>query len=99
VLAIAPVAAVASPEGRKNTALILGGAAVYSLVKKKPTQGLVLGAAGVYAYKRYKDAKKERKVRRAYAAGYRKASARSASGRRHVHVRNGKRTVCYRRHA
>jgi hypothetical protein len=74
---VAPVAAVASPEGRKNTALLLGGAAVYSLVKKKTTQGLVLGAAGVYAYKRYKDSKEQRKVRQAYASGVRAASYRT----------------------
>lgn len=104
VFAVAPSVAVASEKGRKNTALLLGGAAVYSLLKKKTTQGLVLGAAGVYAYKRYHDAKSERRSRRAYATGYRQASARTAGyrssytrGRRVVSYRNGRRYVTYRR--
>jgi len=94
-----PGAAVASPEGRKNTALLLGGGAVYSLLKKKTTAGLLLGAGGLYAYKRYKDARSERKARRAYASGYRVGTARTAgyrssygSGRRVVHYRNGRRS-------
>jgi len=102
--AMAPGAAVASPEGRKNTAMILGGGAVYSLLKHKTTQGLILGAGGVYAYKRYKDAKSQRKARRAYASGYRAGTARTAgyrssykSGRRVVRYRNGRRYVTYRR--
>jgi chromate transport protein ChrA len=104
VFAVAPSVAVASEKGRKNTALLLGGAAVYSLMKKKTTQGLVLGAAGVYAYKRYRDAKSARKSRHAYAAGYRRASSRTAGyrssykrGRRVVTYRNGHRYVTYRR--
>jgi uncharacterized membrane protein YebE (DUF533 family) len=102
--AFAPRAAVASEKGRKNTALLLGGAAVYSLLKKKTTQGLILGAAGVYAYKRYHDAKSDRRSRHAYAAGYRQASYRTAGyrsnynrGRRVVRYRNGHRYVTYRR--
>jgi uncharacterized membrane protein YebE (DUF533 family) len=102
--AFAPPAAVAGEKGRKNTALLLGGAAVYSLLKKKTTQGLVLGAAGVYAYKRYHDAKSDRRSRNARAAGYRQGSARTAGyrssytrGRRVVHYRNGHRYVTYRR--
>ena len=104
VLAVAPSAAVASEKGRKNTAMILGGGAVYSLLKKKTTQGLVLGAGGLYAYKRYKDAKSARKSRNAYASGYRQASARTAGyrssytrGRRVVSYRNGRRYVTYKR--
>jgi uncharacterized membrane protein YebE (DUF533 family) len=93
--AFAPVAANASPEGRKNTALLLGGGAVYALIKKKTVPGLVLGAAGLYAYKRYKDAKSEQKARRAYASGYRSASSRNS--RRVVYYKNGHRYVKYRR--
>jgi hypothetical protein len=70
-LAAAPSAVYASESGRKNTAMALGAAAIYSLLQKKTTQGLVLGAGTYYAYKRYKDAKAENRARRAYAAGYR----------------------------
>src|ERR687891_2077935 len=75
--AAAPSAVYASEKGRKNTALLLGGAAAYSLVKKKTTQGLILGAGGLYAYKKYKDKKSQNRnrvaARRAYARGYRAA--------------------------
>jgi uncharacterized membrane protein YebE (DUF533 family) len=102
--AMVPGAAVASPEGRKNTALLLGGGAVYSLLKHKTTAGLVLGAGGLYAYKRYRDAKSQQKAKRAYASGYRVGTARTAGyrssytrGKRVVHYRNGRRYVTYRR--
>jgi uncharacterized membrane protein YebE (DUF533 family) len=75
--AAAPSAVYASENGRKNTALLLGGAAAYSLLRKKTTQGLVLGAAGVYAYKRYKDKQSQNRARRAYARGYRSGRHRS----------------------
>jgi len=79
--AAAPSAVYASANGRKNTALLLGGAAAYSLLRKKTTQGLVLGAAGVYAYKRYRDKRSQEKsraaARRAYARGYRSGHHRT----------------------
>jgi uncharacterized membrane protein YebE (DUF533 family) len=70
-LVAAPGAALASEQGRKNTAMALGAAAVYSLLNKKTTQGLILGAGGLYAYKRYKDKKSDDRARRAARWGYR----------------------------
>jgi hypothetical protein len=72
---VAPAVAVASPEGRKNTALLLGAGALGSFLQRKHGTGLILGAAGVYAYKRYRDSKQKRAQRRAYASGYRRASS------------------------
>jgi hypothetical protein len=70
--ALAPRAAQASANGRRNTALLLGGATVYSLAKGKGTQGLILGAGTYYAYKKYQDAKK-RDNARAQVASYRRS--------------------------
>jgi uncharacterized membrane protein YebE (DUF533 family) len=89
--AVAPAAVYASEKGRKNTALLLGGAAAYSLLKKKNTQGLILGAGALYAYKKYKDKKSANRqrvaTRRAYARGYRAASARRTSAVRYARAR------------
>ena len=78
--AAAPSAVYASEKGRRNTALLLGGAAAYSLLKKKNTQGLILGACGLYAYKRYRDKKQSNRARaagrRPYASGYRSGRVR-----------------------
>jgi hypothetical protein len=46
----------ASSDGRRNTPLALGTGAIFSLLKGKTTQGLILGAGTAYAYKRYQDA-------------------------------------------
>lgn len=54
---ITPMAAMAGSTGRRNTAIVLGAASIYSLMKGKTTQGVVLGAGTYYAYKKYKDAK------------------------------------------
>src|SRR5262249_28402039 len=70
-LVAVPGAALASEEGRRNTATALGAAAVYSLLTKKTTQGLILGAGSLYAYKRYRDKKSEDRARRAPGWGYR----------------------------
>jgi hypothetical protein len=72
--ALAPRAAHASADGRKNTALLLGGATVYSLAKGKGTQGLILGAGTYYAYKRYQDAHKQQTAH-TRLAGYRSSRA------------------------
>ena len=48
----------ASTSGRRNTALGLGAAAVYELVRGDTTTGLVLGAGAAYGYKRYEDEKR-----------------------------------------
>jgi hypothetical protein len=73
MLAAAPNAVYASENGRKNTALALGAAAIYSLVTHKTTQGLILGAGTYYAYKRYQDARSANRHRRLNAARYRAA--------------------------
>src|SRR5262245_23447148 len=63
---LGPVPAQASSAGRKNTAIGLGAAAVYSLLRGQTTAGLVLGAGAAYGYKRYKDAKDEERYDRRY---------------------------------
>ena len=65
LLAGAP-AAQAGSKGRRNTTYALGAATVYSLLKGKTTQGLILGAGTAYAYKRYRDARKDEKRRARY---------------------------------
>lgn len=60
-LMIAPRVARASEEGRRNTALALGAAAAYLLVKERDKlPGIVAAAGAAYAYKRYDDKVKER---------------------------------------
>lgn len=54
----APV--VASVEGRKNTALALGAAAVYEYLKGHHTNAIVLGAGTAAAAKAYEDARRHR---------------------------------------
>ncbi len=57
---LAPLAAHAGADGRKNTAIALGAAAAYELLlKHHTTTGLVLGAGAAYAGKRYEDARKQ----------------------------------------
>lgn len=56
---LAPLAAHAGADGRKNTAIALGAAAAYELLLKHQTgAGLVLGAGAAYAGKRYEDARR-----------------------------------------
>jgi hypothetical protein len=60
----APVAANASEEGRKNTAIGLGAAAAYLLLTQKDkVPGIIAGAGAAYAYKKYDDAKRDRQDR------------------------------------
>jgi len=75
-------AAQASSKGRLNTTYALGAATVYSLLKGKTTQGLILGAGTAYAYKRYRDAKKgERRRARYYTTRYYRAPRYSRTAR------------------
>jgi len=63
----APLAAQASEEGRKNTAIGLGAAAAYLLLTQKDkVPGLIAGAGAAYAYKKYDDARKDRQDRDRY---------------------------------
>lgn len=69
-----PMTARASEEGRKNTALALGAAAVgLLLTQKNKVPGIVAGVGAAYAYKRYNDAVKDRHdwERYGYYDGYR----------------------------
>jgi hypothetical protein len=64
--ALGALPAQASSAGRKNTAIGLGAAAVYELVRGQTTAGLVLGAGAAYGYKRYKDAKDDERYDHRY---------------------------------
>jgi hypothetical protein len=69
-------AAHASSKGRLNTTYALGAATIFSLLKGKTTQGLILGAGTAYAYKRYNDSKKSERRRASAARYYRPRSSR-----------------------
>jgi hypothetical protein len=60
----------ASAKGRRNTAIGLGAATAYSLLRHKTTQGVILGAGTAYAYSRYRHARRAER-RRSRVAGYR----------------------------
>ncbi len=70
----APMAAFASSEGRRNTAIAVTAATLYSLIKGKDTQGLALGAGSYYAWKRYNDARQQEAKKQSYKYGYRRDS-------------------------
>jgi hypothetical protein len=59
-----PGAALASSKGRKNTALLLGAATIYSLAKGRGTQALILAGGTYYAYRRYRDSRGRVRYRR-----------------------------------
>ncbi len=60
-IAALPMAAQASEEGRRNTALGLGAAAIALLLtQRNKLPGIAAAAGAAYAYKRYDDAVKER---------------------------------------
>jgi len=65
----------ASTKGKKNTAIGLGAGAVYELLNKKTTNGLLLGAGAAYAYKQYKESQANDK-RRQRVSAYRSSSSR-----------------------
>jgi hypothetical protein len=64
----------AGSKGRKNTALGLGAAAAYELLRGNTTTGLALGAGAAYGYKRYKDSKKDEDRYDRYSGRYRTGS-------------------------
>ena len=55
---LAALPAQASTSGRRNTAIGLGAAAVYELVRGDTLAGAALGAGAAYSYKRYEDEKR-----------------------------------------
>jgi len=74
----------ASSKGRLNTTYALGAATIYSLLRGKTTQGLILGAGTAYAYKRYSDARRsDRRRSRYYLSRSYYGSPRYARYRRH----------------
>ena len=83
-----PVAARASEEGRRNTALGLGAVTAYLFTRGGTKVPAFVGlGATAYAYKRYQDSYNERKkreryatARRYYKSGYKRGYA---SGRRY----------------
>lgn len=80
--AMVPAPTYASESGRRNMFLLLSGGAVYSVLQKKPVQGLALGAAGLYAYKRYRDEKADHRARHAAGWGYRRGYRTGRAHRR-----------------
>ncbi len=63
----APIAARASEEGRKNTAIAAGAAAAYLLLtQKNKLPGIIAGAGAAYAYKKYDDSVNDRHRRERY---------------------------------
>src|SRR5207302_3693538 len=70
-LALTPVAASASEEGRKNTALGLGALTGYLFTRGGSKVPAFLGLAGTaYAYKRYQDSINARHKRERYARAH-----------------------------
>lgn len=68
----------AGSKGRKNTTIALGAATIYGIVKKKPVIAVAGGLGTIYAYSRYKSAKKSEKLAEArrqrwYRARYRRS--------------------------
>lgn len=63
LLTLLPLSAQAGADGRKNTAIVLGAAAAYELLKGKTTEAIALGAGAAYAGKRYEDARKDESAR------------------------------------
>ena len=55
---LAPKPARAGADGRRNTTIALGAAAVYELLQHKTTNALILGAGAAYAEKQYENARK-----------------------------------------
>lgn len=77
---VAPIAARASEEGKRNTTLGLGaGAAALLLTQKNKLPGLLVGAGAVYSGIQYQNAinaRHKRERARAYRTGYHRAASR-----------------------
>jgi len=75
-----PNVAHAGSEGRKNTAIGLGAAAVHQMLNGKTTNGVLLGAGAAYAYKKYQDSRQDDK-RQQRSAQYRNNGSRNSGSR------------------
>ncbi len=62
----------AGSKGRRNTAAALGAVSAYSLIQGKGTIGLATGAGAVYAYSRYRKARKSERNRHRRKVYYRR---------------------------
>ncbi len=86
----APIAAKASEEGRRNTALALGAATAYLFTRGGTKVPAFVGlGATAYAYKQYQDKYNERKkrerystARRYYKSGYKRGYTAARRNRR-----------------
>ena len=81
---MAPMASLASVEGKRNTAIGLTAGAVYAATRGKKTAAIGLGAGAAYAWKRHSDARKNQAYGRGYNSGYRHGHA---AAKRHRHHR------------
>ena len=83
-IVLAPFAAYASEEGKRNTTIALGAAsAALLLTQKNKLPGALVGAGAVYSYTQYEKDINRRHRRAAYHSGYRKGF----SSGRHAHRR------------
>lgn len=82
----APEAQAQRSKGRRNTTIALGAVTAYGLLKGNKKVAIVGGLGTAYAYKRYRDSGKNRRVRNSarydsrgnrYAAGSRRAAGRT----------------------
>jgi len=79
--ALIPGVALASSNGRRNTAILLGAATLHQALHHKTTNALILGAGTAYAIKRYSDKRKQEKRRGRYTRYVRRTTYRRV---RHV---------------
>ncbi|MEN6519646.1 MAG: hypothetical protein ABFD46_00635 [Armatimonadota bacterium] len=78
---LSPTIAMAGSTGRRNTAIAVTAAAIYSLAKGKGTQGLALGAGSYYAWRQYSKARQQEVRWKSYQSGYRRGYY---NGKHHV---------------
>ena len=84
---LAPIAASASEEGKRNTTIGLGAAAAALLItQKNKLPGALVGAGAVYSYTQYErdiNNRHKRERRAAYRTGYRNGYHTSHRSTRH----------------
>jgi hypothetical protein len=80
---VALVPASASVKGRRNTAIVVTGAAAYELAHGHTKTGLALGAGAAYACKRTRDAKKAKARHHRHTVRRHRSSHRHYVARRH----------------
>lgn len=73
---VLPTAALASREGRQNTAVALTAAAIAAAIMGKRAPAIVLGGGAAYAWKRHEDARRYDWSDSRYRGGYDRGSYR-----------------------